>query len=199
MNIAIIGAGNIGRTLGLAWLKAGHAVKFGVRQPADPKLDDLRPTAPVQTVAEALAEADVVVLAVPGGAVAQFAAEHGAALAGKVVVDATNNVRGADMNNLAPLRAHAPQAALVRAFSTLGWENFANPQLADQTVDLFFTAAPAIRATAETLIRAVGLNPIYVGDLEATPLVDGLTRLWFALAFNQGYGRRVALKVLHEV
>jgi len=199
MNIAIIGAGNIGRTLGLAWLKAGHTVTFGVREPADPKLDDLRPTAPVHTVAEALAGADVVVLAVPGGAVAQFAAEHGAALAGKVVVDTTNNVRAPEMNNLAPLRTHAPQAALARAFSTLGWENFANPQLAGHAVDLFFTAAPAARATTETLIQAVGLNPVFVGDLEATPLVDGLTRLWFALAFNQGYGRRVALKVLHEV
>lgn len=198
MNIAIIGAGNVGRTLGLAWLKAGHAVTFGVRQPDDPKLDDLRPLAPVHAVPQALAQAEVVVLAVPGGAVAQFAAEHGPALAGKVVVDATNNARAPEMNSLAPLRTHAPQAALARAFSTLGWENFANPQLAGHTVDLFFTAAPAARATTEALIRALGLNPVLVGDLEATPLVDGLARLWFALAFNQGYGRRVALKVLSE-
>jgi 8-hydroxy-5-deazaflavin:NADPH oxidoreductase len=33
MNIAIIGAGNVGSTLGKAWAKKGHDILFGVRNP----------------------------------------------------------------------------------------------------------------------------------------------------------------------
>ena len=33
MNIGIVGAGNIGGTLGRKWAEAGHDVTFGVRHP----------------------------------------------------------------------------------------------------------------------------------------------------------------------
>ena len=35
MNIAIIGAGNIGGALGMKWAKAGHNVRYGLRKPDD--------------------------------------------------------------------------------------------------------------------------------------------------------------------
>jgi NADP oxidoreductase coenzyme F420-dependent len=37
MLIAIIGAGAVGKALGLNWLKCGHDVRFGVRNPDDAK------------------------------------------------------------------------------------------------------------------------------------------------------------------
>ena len=37
MKIAILGAGNIGATLGGKWLAAGHEVRFGVRDVNSPK------------------------------------------------------------------------------------------------------------------------------------------------------------------
>ena len=43
MRIAVIGAGNVGRALGGAWRKAGHEVRYGLRNPADPKHADLAP------------------------------------------------------------------------------------------------------------------------------------------------------------
>ena len=39
MNIAIIGAGNVGGTLGTRWAKNGHKVTFGVRKPAGAAAD----------------------------------------------------------------------------------------------------------------------------------------------------------------
>jgi predicted dinucleotide-binding enzyme len=36
MRIAVIGAGNIGRTLGGKWAAAGHHVTYGVRHPGEP-------------------------------------------------------------------------------------------------------------------------------------------------------------------
>lgn len=68
MKIAIIGAGNVGATLGRAWLKRGHEVAFGVRDPNSPKARDLTsesPTARVVTNLEAARGSEVIVLATP--------------------------------------------------------------------------------------------------------------------------------------
>jgi predicted dinucleotide-binding enzyme len=50
----------------------------------------------------------------------------------------------------------------------------------------------------EQLIREIGLRPVFTGDLSATSIVDGLTRLWFALAVGQDHGRRIAFKMVEE-
>jgi hypothetical protein len=140
----------------------------------------------------------VVLLALPGAAAADFVTEHAQALQGKMVIDATNNVRGAEMNVLGLLGEAAPGARSVRAFSTLGWENFADPQIGGEQIDLFFCGHPVTRSTAEQLIAEVGLRPVYIGNVDSAAALDGMTRLWFALVLGQGYGRRIAFKLLTE-
>jgi predicted dinucleotide-binding enzyme len=198
MKIGVIGAGNIGSTLGRKWAAAGHILVFGVRNPFESKYDAPRSIGVVTTVGEAVKSGEVIVLALPGAAVADFAAEHGASLAGKLVIDTTNNVRSLEMHSLAVLATNAPGARLARAFSTLGWENFANPQIGGIQIDLFFCAQPAARPVVESLIQEVGLRPVFLGDLDLAPAVDGMTRIWFALAFGQNRGRRIAFKMLAE-
>jgi len=201
MQIAIIGAGDVGKTLGSKWAATGHSVNFGVRAPADAKFDALRQdfgAAAIQEVAAAIDTAEVVVLAVPGAAVADITAEYGARLAGKVLIDTTNNMRGDALHNVNILTAAASGARHVRAFSTLGWENFAAPTINGVQIDLFYCGDPSIRTTADQLIADVGLRPVYIGGLDAATAVDGVTRLWFALAFGQGCGRRIAFKLLVE-
>jgi predicted dinucleotide-binding enzyme len=46
------------------------------------------------------------------------------------------------------------------------------------------------------LIRDVGLRPVRAGGLEAADVVDGVTRLWFALAFSGGWGRHHGLRIV---
>jgi hypothetical protein len=87
----------------------------------------------------------------------------------------------------------APQARYVRAFNSLGWENFADPM---PGTNMFFAADPDARATAEELIKAVGLEPAFLGDATATTTVDGLLPLWFALVRQNGGNRRVALRII---
>ncbi len=194
MKIAVIGAGNIGKTLGQKWSHSGHQVTYGVRSPADPKNAGLL----VSPVAEALAGAQVVLLSLPGSAVNEFSANFAKDLSGKIVIDATNNPRSPVLNNISALQAAAPDALLIRAFSTLGWENFEKPQLDGHQIDLFFAGNPSARTAAEQLINEIGLRPVYLGNLEAVPAVDGLTLAWFALAFGQGIGRRFAFKLIRE-
>jgi 8-hydroxy-5-deazaflavin:NADPH oxidoreductase len=188
MSIAIVGAGNIGRTLGGKWTAAGHRVVYGVRQPGGPGTAAIR---------DAVADAEVVVLAVPGAAAKGVIASLGGDLAGKVVIDATNDVQGS--GKLHALDELADGAHPVRAFNTLGWENFADPIVGGVTADLLYAAEEgSAKDTAETLIRDVGLEPVWLGGIDTFDIVDSVTRLWFTLALQRKLGRRLAFKVLYE-
>ncbi len=189
MRIAVIGTGNIGGTLGQRWQAAGHDVVYGSRQGAGEGPGG----APMLPVGEALTGADAVLLAVPGRAVAELIGPHGAALAGKVVIDATNNIGQPVVNSQAAVAAAAPDAAYARAFSTLGWENFADPL--PGTI-LAFAADPGARPAVEELITAVGLEPVYVGGPDATGTIDALLPLWFTLVKQHGGNRHLALRVV---
>jgi hypothetical protein len=60
---------------------------------------------------------------------------------------------------------------------------------------MFFSAAESDRPVVEAVISGVGLRPVFVGE-DQEDLVDGLFRLWVAVAMKQGRGRRVAWKLL---
>ncbi len=199
MKIAIIGAGNIGRAVGRQWQAAGHTVTFGVRDLERAQAQPDLAGAAVATVAAAVAASAVVLVAVPSGAVGELAAALGDALNDKVVIDATNDFGAPVMNALPTLQALAPGAQLVRAFNSLGWENFAQPRIGDVQLDLLYcSAAGAAQSVAEELIAAAGLRPVRVGGLEQAALVDVVGALWGALVFGQGHSRRLAFKVLAE-
>ena len=119
----MIGKGNIGGSLGSKWRAAGHDVVYGARDASGTGPGG----APVLPVGDALADAEVVLLAVPGQVVGQVVSEHGAALAGKIVIDAVNRMGAAEFDARALLADAAPQARYVRAFNTLGRENFSQP------------------------------------------------------------------------
>jgi predicted dinucleotide-binding enzyme len=190
MKIAVIGKGNIGGTLGTKWRAAGYDVVYGARGGSG----DGPGGAPLRSIGDALGGADVVVLAVPGAVVPDIVNDHGDALAGKVVIDAVNRMGGgAQYDSRALIADAAPSARYVRAFNSLGWENFADPL---PGANLFFAADPEARAMTEELITAVGLEPAFLGDADATPAVDGLLPLWFALVKQNGGNRKVALRIV---
>jgi 8-hydroxy-5-deazaflavin:NADPH oxidoreductase len=190
MKIAVLGHGNIGGTLGTKWRAAGYDVVYGARGGSG----DGPGGAPLRSIGDALGGADVVVLAVPGAVVPDIMNDHGDALAGKVVIDAVNRMGGgAQYDSRALIADAAPSARYVRAFNSLGWENFADPL---PGANLFFAADPEARAVTEELITAVGLEPAFLGDADATPAVDGLLPLWFALVKQNGGNRKVALRIV---
>ena len=191
MDVAVIGTGFIARTLGSALADAGHTVIYGSRHPGDDGVAE-GTSATVSSLAGAVASGDVIILALPGAAVAELAAEFGPELQGKLVVDATNQM-GAPVANA---RAALPSGVrYARAFNTLGGEVMASPEFDDGPADMFFSAPVADRAVVETLVEGVGLRPIYVGE-DQEQIVDALFRLWIALAMTQGRGRRLALRLL---
>ncbi len=105
MQVAIIGTGFIATTLGRALSEAGHHVVYGSRHPES----DATPAAGarrVSSVADALSGAEAVILALPGSAVPDLAAQHGDALAGTLVIDATNQMgaRRGERQRLPPVQ-----------------------------------------------------------------------------------------------
>ena len=203
LRIAVLGAGNIGGTLGRKWVVAGHKVAFGVTNPDSARAQKLRAEVgngvTIDLVAAALADSDVVVMALPGNAMDETIIKHAAQLDGKIIFDTANRLGGGPMNSFATFQTHTPQAHIYRAFNSLGWENFADPVFDGIQADLFYCGPDGdAREVAEQMIVDVGLRPIRLGDVEQVSLVDSVGSLWFALVFGQGKGRHLAFKVLSQ-
>ncbi|HEY4388668.1 MAG TPA: NAD(P)-binding domain-containing protein [Ktedonobacteraceae bacterium] len=212
--IAILGAGPIGSTLGRKWIEAGHTVAFGVKNPSSERAQSLRADLGehilIGSPAEALAESDIVLLAVPGAAVEEIIATHAQLLDHKMIIDATNQItkgkseatkqwqgRGS-LNSLSTIQAHAPHARVYRAFNSYAWEAFADPLYQGVQADLFYCGPDGDgQAVLEQLIAEIGLHPVNLGGLDQIEVVDNVLQLWATLALFQGKGRsNTALKVL---
>jgi hypothetical protein len=111
------------------------------------------------------------------------------------VIDAVNRMGQPELNSRALIAGAAPDARYVRAFNSLGWENFAAPV---PGANLFFAADPTARIVAEELIAAVGLDPAFLGDAGAAGTVDALAPVWFALVQQHGGNRRIALRIVQD-
>lgn len=202
MQIAVIGAGAIGRTLSHRLAEAGEDVTVGVRSPENAARDEIDARARIATVEDAIERADAVIVAIPGAQVPGFARDHAGRLGAKVVIDATNDLasgHAGSLNHVDAWAAQAPGVSLARAFCSVGWENFAEPDFAGTTATLFWCGPDgAAGDTVTAIIRAVGLEPVRIGDLGAAATLDGVARLWFQLAFSEGMGRHLAFKLLRD-
>ena len=163
MRIAVIGAGNVGGTLGRAWAKAGHEVMFGVLDPSSPKVAALLATtggrATAGRVAEAATYGAVVALCTPWDAT-ESAVRGSRDLAGKILLDCTNPLEK-DLSGLAVGRTtsgaelvarSAPGARVVKAFNTTGFENMADPDFGGRAATMLIAgddeAANAVASEA---------------------------------------------------
>ena len=202
MNIAILGVGNIGGTLGKKWAGAGHTVVFGTRDANSRKAQALResfPAAKIDMVAKALSDAEVVVIATPYSTVAELVKQNAVAFTGKIVIDTTNNFGAPIVNNLATILASAPTAQVYRAFNSLGWELFANPIVDSKAIDHFYCGPDNDkRPIVEKLIAEIGVHPVWVGGNDAINIVDALGSLWVTLISRRGYPRWMALKIVQR-
>lgn len=187
MKIAIIGTGNVGSALGGSFVRAGHDVTFAAQDTA--RTQDVAAGLGARTSASpasATAAADVVVLAVPYSAAADVADEIAAAAKGKVVIDATNPLKG-DYSGLETeggpsaaerLALRLPGAHVVKAFNTLFASVQADPTAAGRTVDGFFAGDDAAaKATVAELTRSIGLRPIDAGSLQGARQLEALAWL----------------------
>jgi 8-hydroxy-5-deazaflavin:NADPH oxidoreductase len=202
VRIAVIGAGNVGAALGRAWVGAGHTVTFGVRNPDAPGVvalvDALDSGVAAESPAAAVTGADVVVLAVPGASISDVVPRLANDLAGKIVINATNVMDPNAASTNSAVKAAAPEARVVRAFSTLGAENFVQPVIGGVPADILWCGPDDAVDIAEQLIDCIGLCPVRVTADDAEAIIDAVFHLWVDLAMRQGRGRRLSINVVTD-
>lgn len=208
MSISIIGAGNVGMALGRALTRCGESVVFGVPAPAKyaGAVATLGGRAQVTTTVEAIAAADVVILAVPYDALPAVA--HGLPdWQGKILVDATNPLApglaglsvGTFTSGAEALAMQAKGARVVKAFNTTGAEN-----LADAGYPGGRPFMPVCGDDAEARERVMGLatligfDAVDLGPLSAARYLEPFAMTWIHLAIKQRHGRKFAFAVLRR-
>jgi NADPH-dependent F420 reductase len=210
MRIAIIGAGNVGGTLGKMWAAKDHEVAFGVRRPADAKVQALLTAtgkhARAASVTDAVTGAEVVVLATPWSATEAAIREAGE-LRGKVVVDATNPLK-ADLSGLTighstsaaeQVAGWAPGARVVKAFNTIGAAQMADPRFGTQRASMFICGDDAsAKATVARLAGELGFDPVDCGPLTQARLLEPLAMLWISMAYAYGAGPNIGFALLRK-
>lgn len=180
VRIATIGSGHIGGTLGSLWARAGYPVMFSSRHPEELQglVDGAGHGARSGTPAEAIAFADVVLLAVPYGVMPQIARDFGAELTKKrLVIDATNPIVSRDGDVAVQAREKGAGAAaaellpgvrLVRAFNAISSTRLPDlegrPPAERVGMPMAGDDAEAL-ALASILARDIGLEPVPIGSL----------------------------------
>jgi 8-hydroxy-5-deazaflavin:NADPH oxidoreductase len=207
MTIAIIGAGGVGRSLATAFRRAGHDVVVTSRDPKDAAAVAAATGATaVSTNLEAVAAADVVVLAVPFSASGeQLAREIAPAVAGKTVVDVTNPLKPTFDGLLTeggPSAAEQfagwlPGAHVVKAFNTLFAADQADPILEGVQLDGFIAGDdPEAKARVIGLVRSIGLRPVDAGPLVRARELEALAWLNISLQGSLGNTWRTGWKLV---
>ena len=208
MRIAVIGMGNVGSVLGRRWAEAGHAVTFCVRDPEKPEKREAaeKVGAAIGPVSEA-DKAEAVLLAVPWRAVPETLRAAGE-LAGCVVLDCTNPVN-AEFTDLTPPPLGSAGLEIARLvpraggedFNTNGSTNMADPDYGGggHKVSMFYAGddAGANRIAAE-LAAQIGFEPIELGGLKYSRLLEAMAMTWIVLARHRGFGRDFAIGVVRR-
>jgi 8-hydroxy-5-deazaflavin:NADPH oxidoreductase len=170
MKIAVVGRGNVGGGLAGIWERAGHEVDRLGTEGGD------------------VSNADVVLVAVPGAAVAD-ALEKVQGIEGKTAIDATNLVGTAPPDGFASnaefvkSKTNGPTAKsfnlnFARLYDQLGQQKSRPSNL--------WTGDEEAREVVEQLIRDAGYDPMYAGGLEKASIQEQGIGLIFAISQASG-------------
>lgn len=206
MNIAIIGAGRVGGTLGRGLARAGHSVHYALRDPLAPVPDGLtHPGATTGAAADVVARAEAVLLATPWGA-AEAALRSVPDFGGRPLLDVTNPIgpgltltHGHTDSGGEQVQRWAPTARVVKVFNTTGMENMAQPRYpAGAAMMLACGDDAAAVELALGLARDLGFDAHGFGGLTSARLLEPLALVWIRLALVHGQGRDFAFGMLRR-
>ena len=190
LRIGIIGSGQMGGAVGLKWAQAGHQIFFSSRNPD--RLVDLvaeaGPNAQAGLPNAAARFGEVVLIAVPYGALPQVGRDYGPLMQGKVVIDLGNPREDRD----GPMAADAiargtgvasaeylPGVRLVRALSAISFTQVRDAPRTPERIGVPIagddTAAVEI---ATRLVEDAGFDPVLVGSLARAREFDRGTEVY---------------------
>lgn len=185
LRIGIIGSGQIGGAVGKRWAEAGHQILFSSRNPDElaPLVAEAGSNTRAGTVAEAAQFGDIVLVAVPYGAMPQVGSDNSHYLQGKIVIDCGNPRADRD----GPMADEAiakgtgvasaeffPGTRLVRAFNAVSFAMVEEQHHREGELIGIPVAGDDAEAVAvtERLVRDAGFDPVYVGPLTSARRFD---------------------------
>jgi predicted dinucleotide-binding enzyme len=187
MRIGVIGAGHIGGNCARQAVKGGHEVKLAFARDQS-KLEqlasELGDRASSGTVADAVAFGDIVIVSVPWGAIPQALSQAGGGLAGKVVIDTTNQFGSGPKpppgQTAASFNAgRMPGARYVKTFNTLtaGFQEQAAERTGkDSVVQWLCGDDPEAKALVAGLVEDMGYTPVDLGGTETCEVMEAPRR-----------------------
>ena len=200
--IGIIGSAEVGRTLAAGFKQHGYDVRIASRTPA--KLQEFSAKSGIQSVTfeDAAKWADVVVLAVHGGAAEQAVRTAGEAnLAGKIVIDTTNPISeappvdgvlqyftGPNASLLEQLQRSFPDVHFVKAFNSVGSARMVNPTFAGGRPTMFICGNEAkAKAWVTAVLDRFGWETADMGNALAARAIEPLAQLWCIPGFQRNH------------
>ncbi len=188
--IAIIGKGNVGKAIQAGAQRAGYETRM-IGKGGGAK--------------DAAAWGDLVVLAVPFGAVEAVASEIGAAADGKPVVDATNALKdgalavGFTTSGAEQLQKHLPKAKVAKAFNIVFAQNMSTGKV--KGTALFMPVAaddPKAKEAVLAFCRDIGFDAVDAGPLANARLLEPMAYLNIQLAYviNKGLGAAMGFSLV---
>jgi hypothetical protein len=218
MIVTIVGAGRLAEGVAVRALAGGHRLRITDSAPgkADALTESLAvrsgpsaaapPSLSVATVGEAIAGADMVVLALPYPEGRGVAREQGAALSGVTVVDTCNPVDFSTFDSLLTspgmsaaeeIAAANPAARVVKAFNTtfaaaliVGW-------VGGLPLDVFLAGDDArAKSQVAALVRDGGMRPVDTGPLRRARELEAFQLLHMTLQGPLGLDWASAVKLM---
>ena len=212
MKVGVIGSGVVAQTLGAGFLKHGHEVAMGTRDPTKLEVwSSKNPGAQVKSFADAAAFGDLVVLAVAGEAALDALKLAGAdPIDGKPVIDACNPIGGGPPVNgvlsyfttltdslMERLQKAYPSAHFVKAFNSVGNGQMVNPHFAGGKPTMFICGNDeGAKETVAKICDQFGWETEDMGAVEAARAIEPLCMLWCIPGVGKGDWSPHAFKLL---
>ncbi|HYR29815.1 MAG TPA: NAD(P)-binding domain-containing protein [Thermoanaerobaculia bacterium] len=189
MKVAILGDGNVGGALGRGLKRAGYEVQTTGRE-------KMRETA---------AWGEIVILAIPFGAIDDALQTIGEAIHGKILVDVTNAlddnmalVVGCTTSGAEELQKKASGAKVVKAFNTVFVEHQETGRIGDEVLTAFVAGDDeAARTTVLSLAKDIGFDAVNAGPLQNARWLETLGYLNIQLGYVVGHGTKAGFRYIH--
>jgi 8-hydroxy-5-deazaflavin:NADPH oxidoreductase len=190
--IGIIGNGNVGSALARGLERAGYSVRAVGSDPAK--------------VRETGEWSEVVILAVPYGAVDDAVHELGASIQGKTLVDVSNALTedmqlasGCTTSGAEHLQQIARGARVVKAFNTQFAGHMDSGQLDAERLTVFAAGDDAqAKQQVMEIAKAIGFDPVDAGPLQNARLLEPLGFFNIQLGYVLGLGTNIGLKLVRS-
>jgi predicted dinucleotide-binding enzyme len=206
--VAVIGTGSVGQTLGRRLAQKGYSILFGSRQPQSEKVLRLVAENPdrlaATQIADAIGQCSTVIMAIPYGQT-QSVIESSGPWSGKVLVDCTNPLNrsfdgielGFNDSAAEQIARWAGGAAVVKAFNTASVATMNNPTYSGHQATMFYCGDQVqAKLVVRQMIADLDMEPIDSGPLTSARYLEPLAMLYIHLAIREGWGANCAFKML---